>query len=576
MEEKTGDIVPADEEEASLEARFSRFRERISEDSFENLGNMMKAGGPGLREIAVFAFHPGTGKTSYIARKLVELHKAGKLERGAIIMFSRHKELDQFIEALEANGVDPKAFVVLSDEKYDLKGAGTAEASTTPIALTTQQKVESRIGDGRFEDCPLFWYKGKSRYLRIWDESIERAKGITFTRDDLAALPRTLRSSAPALVRSVESLIDQFDKARPDEVLRIDTAIGSMASHLMKAASSSLPNRDVDTLEKLAALGGKDVLLSSDSFFRWSISGVGRCLPPDLGPLIVLDGSGSIRHTYDVWEASGGKVYRAGELAVRYANLRFHWWKNASGRTVQTDKARLQKIVTTAADLLNEDPSEDWLVIGFKPHWKADFQAALRAKLKRKDQIHYLTWGDHHGLNAYSHIKKVLAVGPLRYSDADYRAKYLAAGGGSVAPIPREELKKLELGEVRHNLLQAICRANVRNQKALTCGECDVYLIMADKDDLEAQLKATFPVCEINPWLPVPPRLRGRPAEVVKYLTAFFGDPKNEWLSKDDLRKALGYARKQDLTKALSSPHIQPLLDELKVVKSRTRFERAI
>lgn len=575
MEEKPKGIVPGDDEEASYRSSLSRLRERIAETEFEKLGNMMKAGGPSGRKIAVFAFRPGTGKTTFIAKELVELHKTGKLERGAIIMFSRHKELDQFLKALEANGIDPKAFVVISDEKYDLKGAGIKAASTAPIALTTQQKVETRVGDGRFEDCSLFWYKGKSRYLRIWDETIERAKGITFTRDDLAALPRTLRSSAPVLVGSVEGLMEELDKARPDHVVFIEPAIGTMASHVL-AVASGLPDRDVDTLEKLAVLGGKNVLVSSDSFYRWSISGVGQRLPADLGPLIVLDGSGSIRQTYDVWEASGGQAYRAGELAIRYTNLRFHWWKNASGRTVQTDRVRLQEIVAAAADLLNEDPSEKWLVIGFKPHWKADLKGALRAKLIAKDQVEYLTWGDHHGLNSYTHIKKVLAVGPLRYSDADYRAKYLAAEGGVVAPVPREELKKIELGEVRHNLLQAICRANVRNQKGLVCGGCDVYLIMADKDDLEAQLLETFPMCRIEPWLPVPPKVRGRPAEVINYLTGFFADPKNERLTKDELRTALGYARKQDLTKALKSPFIKPFLIDAKVTMQRTCFERSV
>src|SRR3546814_11922066 len=106
--------------------------------------------------------------------------------------------------------------------------------------------------------------------------------------------------------------------------------------------------------------------------------------------------------------------------------------------------------------------------------------------------------------------------------------------------VTKEQLDAIKAGEHQHHLLQAICRANVRNCVGGACGECQVYVIGKMKPEL---LTETFPGAAIRDWQPIQRSLKGRSAEVAKAIERRLSDPEVKSVGTGTLPPAVGCSR---------------------------------
>ena len=126
---------------------------------------------------------PGCGKTTAIATLLPEILKDKNYrQKGVIIFLPTFREIKEFIQA---TGLGPSDLATLTTDL----GLGERQdlflPTSAPILLTTQQMLLSRCSGRRFETVRDFWFNGSVRQLRIWDESILPAEGVTVTADEL-------------------------------------------------------------------------------------------------------------------------------------------------------------------------------------------------------------------------------------------------------------------------------------------------------------------------------------------------------------------------------------------------------
>ena len=69
--------------------------------------------------------------------------------------------------------------------------------------------TDSRLKDKLFSEGEEFYYKGKPRQIRIWDESFMPGEPIVVNRDKLQVLLPALRRPYPRLTEKPWSKADQ-------------------------------------------------------------------------------------------------------------------------------------------------------------------------------------------------------------------------------------------------------------------------------------------------------------------------------------------------------------------------------
>jgi hypothetical protein len=157
-------------------------------------------------------------------------------------------------------------------------------------------------------------------------------------------------------------------------------------------------------------------------------------------------------------------------------------------------------------------------------------------KVASKDRLHFLTWGMHHGTNAHSQCRKVVLVGQLSYGQSGYRALAAACGASDPDDATIEELRR---GEYRHNLLQALTRASVRQSRYGRAGICSAYVVASKNLGMVDAVRDAFPECLMARWSPVRPEVGGKVGELISLLQ----DARKQrvrQVSKKELRDALG------------------------------------
>ena len=202
------------------------------------------------------------------------------------------------------------------------------------------------------------------------------------------------------------------------------------------------------------------------------------------------------------------------------------------------------------ADLIEEeDGHSDWLIVSYKT---SSVEEMLRAALKAdtRARLHFLTWGMHHGTNAFAHCRRVVLIGQLNYGTSGYRALAAACGFAAEEEVGSE----LMAGEYRHNLLQALTRASVRHSRNGLAGSCHAYLITSSNVRAYDLLSEVFPGCTLERWSPLVPEVGGRPGELIALLEEGFRQ-KVTRIAKKDLRIILNMQR-PNLSAVLRDPRV--------------------
>ena len=495
----------------------------------------------------VSSLDPGVGKTQTIAHAIRNLRR----EVGVLICVSRLDEIKTLIA--EMGLTRPEVGVYTGDDETNVLGSTNPDAAR--VMFTTQQMVDSRLKDGRrFEDLDVFFFQGRPRGVRIWDEAMLPGLELTLNVDAISRLPSLLRkvnyNLAEGLLDLVEDLREAIDC--PYSMLDIEGRYGVEFKDLKPVTDSWLP-RDRDTADTLWRMSGKVVTVCVDPNGN-TILDYREHLPDDFAPVLILDASARVRATYSFWRDSRGNLVELTKANKRYDNRTVHHWNKGGGKSSFRNKQQTS-LIEGVASAINSKPDENWLVVVHKEDgYKIPDLSKSIGDLVSGDRsrVSYITWGEHQATNAYVKIKNVILAGVLFYPRSVYEVR--ARASKALQPhelLEWEDYRKLELGEHSHLILQAACRGAVRKCIGHHCAPCDLYLIAAHNTGIPSEIEKIFPGCRMVPWMPIDQPLKGKVGKAVEYLSEEFHEDSNKHIAFADHRSFLGITNKANYNRVI-------------------------
>ncbi|WP_259781416.1 DEAD/DEAH box helicase family protein [Aestuariispira ectoiniformans] len=458
---------------------------------------------------------PGVGKTKTITHFIkILLQSQDHFGVSVLICVSRLDEIAKLAHELE---LQKDEFAVFTSND-DLNELGAENSNEARVLFTTQQMIEKRCDGLNFCDVEAFHYRGHAREVRIWDEAILPGQTITVNRDEIAHLFAPLRKAHPQLTDAVESFFNALRNAEDGakvQVPNLEEDFNVDLNDVLGLLSGSHQSHR-DAASGLWQLSGRSATVRRDGAIGNTALDFRDTLPEDLMPLLVLDASGRVRTTYRHWKERRGNLVMLSHAAKQYQNLNIYVWNKGGGKSSfqRESQALIDGIVST----INTKPREEWLVVHHKPGTNLDIPSQVRDLVDGdKGRIHFIHWGNHHGTNAYAHIKNVILAGTLFYRPSQYEA--LGRLGSGYAPdqaLTRHDYEAVQVGEHSHLILQALCRGAVRKCINDACAPCDAYIIAAANSGIRQALPSIFPGCHVRRWQPIEKVLRGKVGAAIK------------------------------------------------------------
>jgi hypothetical protein len=151
---------------------------------------------------------------------------------------------------LRLAGLEDDQFAVLTSDN-DLNALGSGLPHSSPVLFTTQQQIDRRSQGKLLADVQAFRYHGQPRVVRVWDETLDPAKAVTLSRDDLHLLVRKYRHVRPELSAELEALSWKLTAAEDDAPFDVPD-VGS--EHGLNSSAGLSLLGDSNEEEKTAAL----------------------------------------------------------------------------------------------------------------------------------------------------------------------------------------------------------------------------------------------------------------------------------------------------------------------------------
>lgn len=513
------------------------------EDVAETIEKMAK--GTASKVFYVSSLDPGVGKTQTI----IHATKNIPSNVGVLICVARLEEIESLQEAMGLSREETGIYT--SDEELNLRGA--IDADKARVLFTTQQMVDRRLKDGsKFNDLKQFYFRGKPRSVRIWDESMLPGEELTLSVVDLGGIPKLLRRKDQALKDKLlqdAGKISQLSDGSTYQVPDLEEAhdISSIEMQYLIELIPKEHKRDRKALETLWRLSGKLVAVTRDNGGN-TILDYRDHLPDDFAPVLILDASARVRRTYEHWAKSRGNLVKLKEARKSYRNLTVHHWNTGGGKDSWRKKQR--GLVDGIAATINSKPEEQWLVVIHKDEGNdekggiPDLSKAIGDLVKGdKSRVQYLTWGNHVATNDYVDVPNVILAGTLFYPPSTYATRARASKGIKASEkLSADDFQDIELGEHSHLILQAMCRGSVRKCIKDACSTCDGYIIAYKNTGIDEKLLAEiFPDSKLEIWKPVGSPAKGRAKEALDLLDLCFEGKDDDYaLSFKEHREWLG------------------------------------
>lgn len=326
----------------------------------------------------------------------------------------------------------------------------------------------------------------------------------------------------------------------------------------------------------LQLMVGSEMISQADDYSGVVLVGTTPTLPDDMAPLIVVDASGRVRETYKLWEQHRGNLERLPSAGNSFQELGVHLWKRASGRDQLRDPATLNEISAAIAELFERDPNGEWLILTYK-----DAVEDLKASVERSSpssmhpKLHWLHWGKHRSTNDFKNVENVIIVGQFNYRQNDYLGLTLAASGLPLVAKALPDTTAMKLGEYKHNLLQAVCRASVRKASQGVARACSAFVV-SRQGNVERVIEEVFPGCSVIPWKDDEPPA-GRVADAIAYLRSQLIEGEATEVTKASIRAALGIRSAPDLSQnILRTVPFRHFLADNFLEMTRTTIRRAV
>jgi hypothetical protein len=362
---------------ANVRSKLHSYGQQPSEDIFKGLSEIvstiwdMSTNQPSLgRKFYVSSLACGTGKTVSMLEAVKHLGK----DTGVIIFLNRVLQIEEQIKEL---GLSNDEFSTLVSDAYpETQALGNRDRSAARILFTTQQMLEARVKDGTpFAEIKDFWFEGKPRAVRIWDEAIQPTKSQTFNNYDLARTYGKFGQARlyPKLTSQLLAFAKELDDTPDKAVIQIPAFFDNPELQNTTLEGMLDPFSDQDDrkgVEDLYKLSGRVVRVRNiDRVTALSYEDI---FPDDAAPMLVLDASGHLRSVYDQWQKSRKNLCRLHSPGKFYRGLKIHHWERGSGRDQFKPKGRsLKTIIDGIVATIKQIPrDEKVLVLHLLPAWR--------------------------------------------------------------------------------------------------------------------------------------------------------------------------------------------------------------
>ncbi len=347
--------------------------------ALEDIASTMEAMayGTALPKVYLSSLDPGSGKTVTITQFVKCLIKRSHNEAdlrnvGVIICLSQLEEIKAMVKAM---GLQQDQYACLtSKDDINALGVGSSNANKAQVLFTTQQRLKIQLRGKSFGKAEGFYFNGRVRSVRIWDEAYLPGEGISISGHNILELsPISSRFGESALGDALMAFSDQLRSANTYDLVRLpnfETLIKAPISNFCKRVKSHQSKLE-DTLKDLLELSGQrvSVILDGGDNRGLSIVSFRETLPADLVPLLVTDASGRVRHTYKLIEENRKNIVRLKDRNKLYTNVNIPVWSRGGGKSSWlTNSSVLTKGIVR---MINEEPHEKWLII----YHKADDEA---------------------------------------------------------------------------------------------------------------------------------------------------------------------------------------------------------
>lgn len=507
----------------------------------------------------LLSLDPGMGKTQACVHFLKAWSELGYQPASSVLVaVSTLDELKSFIAGTKLPRED--FGVLTSDAKTNSLGLRESSHGRARVLFTTQAMIRSRTRGKLFTDADEFHFEGKPRSLRLWDENILPRAGVVLTRSDLFNLVDPLRADFPKLSQDLETFVVQLGNARAGSLVRIPLTLRlepRWATGAFRRASQR------ENFDKLQLMVGSQMLVPPEQSSDIELVGVSPVLPSDFAPVVVVDASGRVRTTYERWSHSDGNLTRLPSAHNDYNPLRVRFWKKASGKDALTNQETLDAVASAIAEVIQAKPDEGWLIVTYKDRKDALSNAVTEALCDlRPANVRYLHWGKHLATNEFRDFPNIVLVGQWTYPQSAYLALALAASGQPIDPANLPDTFAVRAGEMRHHLLQGLCRASVRKASGGVAGACSAYIVN-NMGDAERVIAEVFPGCHVSPWKDTNLPPDGLLARAMEYLQECFDGQELVSIPKRDFAAALGTSPGSLRNNVTKKDRFKDLMDEM-------------
>jgi hypothetical protein len=391
-----------------------------------------------------------------------------------------------------------------------------------------------------FDGIEAFYFRGKPRAVRIWDETCLPARALTLDVETIQELEKVATKADQGLLRNLLGQLVLDIRGHVGHVITLpDLRSGTnLDDDTLNSIYSGQAQDLRDAIFDLALLSGRTAAVVRDGKNR-TIVHYANTLPDDLKPMVITDASGRVRQTYHYWSDGRGDLVRLRQGDKSYSNVHLHVWERAGSKSAwRTDHVELISCIASAIGGKAND--EKWLVVypqladhfdHKRKQWTAiDIPTLLRERVPNPERLSFVYWGgsEFRATNEFRDIRNVMLAGTHFMPEPAYQAlARLSLGLPAEERVKPEISRRIKQGEHANYILQAVCRAAVRQSIGADCGHCSVYVIAAKGSGIPEMLKsgAIFPKATVRTWMPVAAKAGSKVRVALDLIEREFKDP---------------------------------------------------
>ncbi len=453
----------------------------------------------------VCALDTGVGKSITLSQTIraVRHHSGWQGDIGTVICVGRYTQVEAMIDAMRLNPRDFAVFVSMEEEpgrRVGELGLGPDRIDDAPILLTTHQMVERKLSKGKsWAEASEFFYKGKPRILRVWDEAILPGRPVTISRSELAEAVGVLKRHRK-LSDQLWGLLEQLLQAEQGMIVEVPDLEGVIPLSSLWSTIGNQPRESIaTTLTKLWSISGAATRVSNDGPLGNALLTYDRDLPDDIKPIMVLDAAALRKANYHQQDKGRGDLRWMKHVDKRYDHVSIRLKHGPAGKENYGDiyHERLAEV----AEVINENPGRRCLVLSHKADGGKikDAAADLLPLLDEPQRVSFCTWGQHDATNAFVDCDLVITASVIYLPRSAYEAIGRVASDTPVLrPYSDQSVNEIKRGMLAGDLLQGLSRGALRQCDGRQAHACDVYVVGARHSAIPGVIGELFPGAQVR------------------------------------------------------------------------------